>query len=96
MDKSSLAGIFIALGGILFGLFLEGGKMAQILQPTAAMIVFGIAAHRGQQGGAFAIFSITCGSAGLLATALFDRPAFRSCVAHGIVLVSNGTRTLPS
>lgn len=41
MDKSSFAGIFLALGGILFGLFLEGGKIAQILQPTAAMIVFG-------------------------------------------------------
>src|SRR5438445_2255570 len=41
MDKSSFAGIFLALGGILFGLFLEGGKLAQILQPTAAMIVFG-------------------------------------------------------
>src|SRR5262249_9417963 len=41
MDKSSVAGIFLALGGILVGLFLEGGKLAQILQPTAAMIVFG-------------------------------------------------------
>ena len=30
MDKSSFAGIFLALGGILFGLFLEGGKLAQI------------------------------------------------------------------
>lgn len=41
MDKSSFAGIFIALGGILVGLLLEGGKLAQVLQPTAAMIVFG-------------------------------------------------------
>ena len=41
MDKSSLVGIFLALGGILVGLLLEGGKIAQILQPTAAMIVFG-------------------------------------------------------
>src|SRR5882724_2970902 len=41
MDKSSVAGISVALGGILLGLFLEGGKLAQILQPTAAMIVFG-------------------------------------------------------
>ncbi len=41
MDKSSFAGIFIALGGILLGLMLEGGKFAQILQPTAAIIVFG-------------------------------------------------------
>src|SRR5215475_7558354 len=41
MDKSSIAGIALALGGILFGLFLEGGKIAQIVQPTAAMIVLG-------------------------------------------------------
>jgi chemotaxis protein MotA len=41
MDKSSFTGIFIAVGGILLGLFLEGGKIAQLLQPTAAMIVFG-------------------------------------------------------
>lgn len=41
MDKSSFAGIVIALGGILLGLLLEGGRIAQILQPTAAIIVFG-------------------------------------------------------
>jgi len=41
MDKSTFAGILVALGGIFLGLTLEGGKVAQILQPTAAMIVFG-------------------------------------------------------
>ena len=41
MDKSSLAGIGIAIGGILLGLILEGGKITQLVQPTAAMIVFG-------------------------------------------------------
>jgi len=41
MDKSSFAGVFIAVGGILLGLTLEGGKLVQILQPTAALIVFG-------------------------------------------------------
>ena len=41
LDKSSLVGIFLALGGILAGLLLEGGNLRQILQPTAAMIVFG-------------------------------------------------------
>jgi len=41
MDKSSFAGLFIALGGILLGLMLEGGRLAQVLQPTAAIIVFG-------------------------------------------------------
>lgn len=41
MDKSSIGGIALALGGILFGLVLEGGKITQILQPTAALIVIG-------------------------------------------------------
>jgi chemotaxis protein MotA len=41
VDKSSIGGIFLALGGILLGLLLEGGNFRQILQPTAAMIVFG-------------------------------------------------------
>lgn len=41
MDKSTFAGIFLAVAGILTGLILEGGKISQIVQPTAAMIVFG-------------------------------------------------------
>jgi chemotaxis protein MotA len=41
VDKSSLIGVILALGGILAGLLLEGGNLSQILQPTAAIIVFG-------------------------------------------------------
>ena len=41
MDKSSFAGLIVGIGGIIAGLILEGGKISQILQPTAAMIVFG-------------------------------------------------------
>jgi chemotaxis protein MotA len=41
VDKSTLGGIFLAAAGILLGLMLEGGRIGQILQPTAAMIVFG-------------------------------------------------------
>jgi chemotaxis protein MotA len=41
MDTSSLIGVLLALAGILAGLLLEGGHIGQILQPTAAMIVFG-------------------------------------------------------
>ena len=41
MDKSSISGIALALGGILAGLILEGGRFSQILQPTAALIVLG-------------------------------------------------------
>ena len=41
VDKSSLSGIVLAIGGIVAGLMLEGGNLGQIVQPTAAMIVFG-------------------------------------------------------
>lgn len=41
MDKSSVGGIVLAVGGITLGLLLEGGRVSQILQPTAAIIVFG-------------------------------------------------------
>jgi chemotaxis protein MotA len=41
MDKSSIAGVFLALAGIIAGLLMEGGNLWQILQPTAALIVFG-------------------------------------------------------
>jgi chemotaxis protein MotA len=40
VDKSSFGGIVLALGGIIAGLLLEGGNLRQVLQPTAAMIVF--------------------------------------------------------
>ena len=41
MDKSTLGGIGLAVAGISVGLYLDGGKVGQLLQPTAAMIVFG-------------------------------------------------------
>lgn len=41
MDKASVGGVTLATLGVLGGLLLEGGRISQILQPTAAMIVFG-------------------------------------------------------
>jgi chemotaxis protein MotA len=41
LDKSTVGGIVLALSGIGIGLVLDGGKLAQVLQPTAALIVFG-------------------------------------------------------
>ena len=41
MDKATFGGLLLAIGGILLGLMLEGGNLGQVLQPTAAMIVFG-------------------------------------------------------
>ena len=36
-----MGGISLAVAGIAVGLYLDGGKVAQLLQPTAALIVFG-------------------------------------------------------
>jgi chemotaxis protein MotA len=41
VDKGTVAGIAVSFGGITAGLLLEGGKLSQILQPTAALIVAG-------------------------------------------------------
>jgi len=41
IDKSTIGGIALALAGIGVGLVLDGGKLAQVLQPTAALIVIG-------------------------------------------------------
>ena len=41
MDKASVSGVLVGVGGITAGLLIEGGNLGQILQPTAAMIVFG-------------------------------------------------------
>jgi chemotaxis protein MotA len=41
MDKGSIGGVILAIVGIIAGLLIEGGKISQILQPTAALIVFG-------------------------------------------------------
>lgn len=41
IDRASLAGLVVALGGIIGGLLLEGGRLSDISQLTAAMIVLG-------------------------------------------------------
>jgi chemotaxis protein MotA len=41
VDFASIIGIVFAVGAILGGFSLEGGHVASILQPTAAIIVFG-------------------------------------------------------
>jgi chemotaxis protein MotA len=41
VDKGTFGGIIIAAAGIGAGLVLDGGKITQVLQPTAALIVLG-------------------------------------------------------
>ncbi|MGE4131637.1 MAG: flagellar motor protein [Bdellovibrionales bacterium] len=41
MQMTTILGLIIGLGGIVFGNLLEGGSMSSLIQVTAAMIVFG-------------------------------------------------------
>jgi chemotaxis protein MotA len=41
LDLATAAGLVVSLGGILGGLLIEGGKIRDVLQFTAAMIVLG-------------------------------------------------------
>src|SRR3954470_24257922 len=41
LDFATLAGLVIAVGGIVGGLILEGGTIGQIVAPTALLIVLG-------------------------------------------------------
>jgi len=41
VDKATWGGVLLAVAGIAAGLLLEGGNFSQVLQPTAALIVFG-------------------------------------------------------
>jgi chemotaxis protein MotA len=40
-DLASLSGLLVAIGGILTGLILDGGKIGELVQVNAALIVFG-------------------------------------------------------
>jgi chemotaxis protein MotA len=41
VDRGTVTGILVALAGIGIGLVVEGGKLSQVVQPTAALIVLG-------------------------------------------------------
>lgn len=41
IDLITILGLILAVGGIVGGLIMEGGEIGEILQPSAAVIVFG-------------------------------------------------------
>lgn len=41
MDRASLIGLVLGISAVILGNVLEGGKVRSLLQPTAAVIVFG-------------------------------------------------------
>jgi len=53
MDIATLIGLFMGFGAVIGGQFLEGGHLSALIQPTAALIVFG-----GTLGATFVSFPI--------------------------------------
>lgn len=41
LEAGTIGGLIVAAAAITLGLFLEGGRLAQVMQPTAAVIVLG-------------------------------------------------------
>lgn len=89
MDKSSFGGVLLATVGILGGLMLEGGSVAQIIQPTAALIVFG-----GTIGAVMLQFplAVVMESFGRLAHVFFERGKNPHEVIQQIVEFANKAR----
>jgi len=89
LDKSSFAGVLIAAGGIILGLTLEGGKIMQIIQPTAALIVLG-----GTLGAVMLQFplSIVLTAFGSLATVFFEHDENPLQVVNEMVVYAQKAR----
>ncbi|HEX3891765.1 MAG TPA: flagellar motor protein [Terracidiphilus sp.] len=89
MDKGSFSGAVLAITGILAGLWIEGGNLGQILQPTAALIVFG-----GTLGAVLLQFSLqTVGAAFRKMLHVFAAPRKPSdLLVHQLVAFANKAR----
>jgi chemotaxis protein MotA len=66
-DFASILGIVVALGGIVGGLVLEGGKISDITQVTAAIVVL---------GGTLGAVMVTCPLASLIGAATSLKKVF--------------------
>lgn len=89
MDKATFTGLLVAIGGIVLGLLLEGGNIGQILQPTAAMIVFG-----GTIGAVLIQFPLPVFLAAFrrLASVFFDRKSDAKVWVRELVSYANKAR----
>lgn len=89
MDKATVSGLLVAIGGIVLGLWLEGGSIGQILQPTAAMIVFG-----GTFGAVLIQFplSVVLGAIRRLAGVFFERDPEQERWVNDLVGYANRAR----
>jgi chemotaxis protein MotA len=89
MDKSTFVGLFLAFAGITAGLLIEGGRLGQVLQPTAAMIVFG-----GTIGAVMVQFpmSVVLQAAKRLANVFFEKKSEAPALIQSLVGYANKAR----
>jgi chemotaxis protein MotA len=88
-DLASIAGLVLALGGILGGLVLEGGRLADLGQYTAAMIVLG-----GTLGAVMVTtpLSILIAAAKRLGVVFFERTVSASQIMEEIISYASKAR----
>jgi len=89
LDKGTLLGLVLAVGGICGGLLLEGGSMREIAQPTAALIVFGGTLGATLVSQPFRVFRDACRK---LARIVFEERLDPHSVLAQIVEFSNKAR----
>jgi chemotaxis protein MotA len=89
LDKATFTGLLVAIGGIVLGLLLEGGNLGQVLQPTAAIIVFG-----GTLGAVLIQFpaAVIIGSCRHLASIFFERESDPKRWVRQLVAFANQAR----
>ena len=89
MDRASFIGLLLGLGAVVGGNMLEGGKIDSIIQPTAALIVFG-----GTAGATFLSFPFRdiMKALSALQRIFFDRPPMADVLIADIVRYSHGAR----
>lgn len=92
MDRASIIGLIIGIAALLGGNILEGGKLESILQPTAALVVFG-----GTLGATLLSFSASdvLSAVGALRHVFLDNRAdgeslIRDIVRYSIIVRRNG------
>jgi len=88
-DIATLGGLLMALGGIVGGLILEGGAIKEILNPTAALIVFG-----GTLGAVMVTTpqKVLVRAAKQLGTVLFERAQSADAVVEEIIVYATKAR----
>lgn len=89
MDKGSWGGVILGMAGILGGLLLEGGNLSQIIQPTAAVIVFG-----GTLGAVLIQFPlpVVVSAFGRLAHVFVEPKTNAAATVHSLVVFANRAR----